>query len=122
MRVSNSDYRFEAANSDPRGFLSGLEGLTVIDEVQKAPALLPAIKVLVDRDRRPGRFLLTGSANVLTLPRVSESLAGRMQLGDRFHRGILLSRSESCLSFGPKLFTRPVHSLWTLEAVPNDDR
>jgi len=69
-----------AANSDPKGFLSGLKGLTVIDEVQKAPALFPAIKVLVDKDRRPARFLLTGSANVLTVPKISESLAGRMQL------------------------------------------
>lgn len=52
----------------------------VIDEVQKAPALLPAIKASVDRDRRPGRFLLTGSANVLRLPKLAESLAGRMEI------------------------------------------
>ena len=69
-----------AATSDPKSFLSGLGDFSVIDEVQKAPALFPAIKVMVDRDRRPGRFLLTGSANVLTLPKISESLAGRMQL------------------------------------------
>jgi hypothetical protein len=52
----------------------------VIDEVQRAPDLLRAIKRSVDTDRRAGRFLLTGSANVLTLPRVSESLAGRMEV------------------------------------------
>lgn len=69
-----------AAAGDPAGFLHGAGGLTVIDEVQKAPALFPAIKVGVDRDRRPGRFLLTGSANVLLVPSLSESLAGRMEI------------------------------------------
>ncbi|MGI8425120.1 MAG: ATP-binding protein, partial [Actinomycetota bacterium] len=56
------------------------QGLTVIDEVQKAPELFPAIKLEVDRDQRPGRFLLTGSAHVFLLPRLSESLAGRMEV------------------------------------------
>lgn len=69
-----------AARSDPSGFIHGLEGPVVIDEVQRAPELFPAIKVSVDRDRKPGRFLLTGSANVLLLPRLSESLAGRMEI------------------------------------------
>lgn len=68
-----------AAASDPDGFVAGLPRSVAIDEVQRAPALLPAIKASVDRDRRPGRFLLTGSANVLLLPRVSESLAGRLE-------------------------------------------
>ena len=53
---------------------------TTIDEVQRAPDLLRAIKRSVDDDRRAGRFLLTGSANILTLPQVSESLAGRMEI------------------------------------------
>lgn len=70
----------EAATADAAGFVAGLRGTAIIDEIQKAPALLPAIKVAIDRDRRPGRFLLTGSANVLTLPKVSESLAGRMEV------------------------------------------
>jgi predicted AAA+ superfamily ATPase len=52
----------------------------VIDEVQRAPELFMAIKAAVDRDRRPGRFLLTGSADVMLLPRLSESLAGRMEI------------------------------------------
>jgi predicted AAA+ superfamily ATPase len=69
-----------AAMSDPQGFVAGLGVRAVIDEVQKAPGLFPAIKLSVDRDRRPGRFLLTGSANVLMLPRLSESLAGRMEI------------------------------------------
>ena len=54
-----------AAQSDPTGFVAGLEGNVVLDEIQHAPELFPAIKLAVDRDRRPGRFLLTGSANVL---------------------------------------------------------
>jgi predicted AAA+ superfamily ATPase len=69
-----------AARSDAQGFLAGLGERAVIDEIQKAPELFPAIKMSVDRDRRPGRFLLTGSANVLLLPKISESLAGRMEL------------------------------------------
>lgn len=70
-----------SARDDAEAFLEQLpsDGLVVIDEVQRAPELLLAIKRAVDLDRRPGRFLLTGSANVLTLPRVAESLAGRME-------------------------------------------
>ena len=68
----------EAARSDPAGFIRGLDRAT-IDEIQRAPDLLLAIKKTVDEDYRPGRFLLTGSANVLTLPRVADSLAGRME-------------------------------------------
>ena len=51
-----------------------------IDEIQRAPGLLPAIKKSVDEDRKPGRFILTGSANILLLPRVADSLAGRMEI------------------------------------------
>lgn len=68
----------EAAQSDPAGFIRGLDR-AIIDEIQRAPNLLLAIKKTVDEDYRPGRFLLTGSANLLTLPRVSDSLAGRME-------------------------------------------
>jgi predicted AAA+ superfamily ATPase len=69
-----------AASSDPGGFVAGLGGPVILDEVQRAPGLFPAIKLAVDRDRRPGRFLLTGSADVFLLPSVSESLAGRMEI------------------------------------------
>jgi predicted AAA+ superfamily ATPase len=68
-----------AASSDAQGFLAGFGDRAVIDEVQKAPDLFPAIKMSVDKNRRPGRYLLTGSANVLLLPQISESLAGRME-------------------------------------------
>ena len=67
-----------AARQDPSGMVRSLER-AVIDEVQRAPELLLAIKKNVDEDRRPGRFLLTGSANLMTLPAVADSLAGRME-------------------------------------------
>ncbi|HEY2660385.1 MAG TPA: ATP-binding protein [Caulobacteraceae bacterium] len=67
-----------AAQGDPAGLIRGLD-YAIIDEVQRAPDLLLAIKESVDRDTRPGRFLLTGSANLMTLPRVADSLAGRME-------------------------------------------
>lgn len=70
----------DAATSDPAGFVADLSERVVLDEVQRVPALLSAIKSAVDRERRPGRFLLTGSANVLLLPGLSDSLAGRMEI------------------------------------------
>lgn len=69
----------EAAQQDPVGFVRGIDR-AVIDEVQRAPELLLAIKESADADQRAGRFLLTGSANLMTLPRVADSLAGRMEI------------------------------------------
>jgi uncharacterized protein len=69
-----------AAAADPQGFIDGLDGAVVLDEVQRAPGLSVAIKRAVDRDRRPGRFLLTGSANALMVPRLAESLVGRLEI------------------------------------------
>ncbi len=70
----------DAALTDPDGFMAANLGPVAIDEIQRAPDLLRAIKLQVDRHRRPGRFLLTGSANILTLKTVSETLAGRIAL------------------------------------------
>jgi predicted AAA+ superfamily ATPase len=67
-----------AAEADPTGFIRGTDR-AIIDEIQRAPDLLLAIKENVDADPRPGRFLLTGSANLMTIPRVADSLAGRME-------------------------------------------
>ena len=67
-----------SARADPVGMVRNL-GRAVIDEVQRAPQLLLAIKKSVDEDRRPGRFLLTGSANLMALLTVADSLAGRME-------------------------------------------
>lgn len=70
----------EAARRDPVGFIERADGPLVIDEIQRAPELLLPIKAAIDRDRAPGRFLLTGSAQVMLLPTVSESLAGRVEV------------------------------------------
>ncbi len=67
-----------AARQDPTGLIRRLDR-AVIDEIQRAPELLLALKKTVDEDRRPGRFLLTGSANLMTMPTVADSLAGRME-------------------------------------------
>ncbi|MBI5365711.1 MAG: AAA family ATPase [Planctomycetes bacterium] len=70
----------DAARRDPDGFVSGGEPLT-IDEAQRCPELLLAIKRAVDSDRRPGRFLLSGSANFALLRDLSESLASIVRAG-----------------------------------------
>jgi len=69
-----------AASADPQGFVSGFTGPVVLDEAQRVPELFPAIKREIDKNREPGRFLLTGSADVLLLPKISESLAGRLEI------------------------------------------
>lgn len=76
----DEDRYFQLATHDPDGFIDRLPGRVTLDEVQRVPALLKSIKRAVDQDRRPGRFLLTGSANLLLLPGVSDSLAGRMEV------------------------------------------
>ena len=68
-----------AVHADPEGFIAGMRGAAFIDEVQRAPDLLLAIKRAVDRDATPGRFLLTGSANLLTAHKVKDALTGRME-------------------------------------------
>lgn len=66
------------ATGDPQGFVAGLGRRTIIDEVQRAPELLLAVKARVDRDGRTGQFLLTGSANLRRIPTVADALPGRV--------------------------------------------
>jgi len=68
----------DAATADPMGFVADLPPRAILDEVQRAPRIFSPLKIEVDRKREPGRFLLTGSANVLAVPNLSDSLAGRM--------------------------------------------
>lgn len=69
-----------AAEADPDGFATQYpQGLLAIDEIQRVPGLLTSIKASVDRDRRPGRFIVTGSADLLSLRGAQESLAGRAE-------------------------------------------
>ena len=70
----------DSAKRDPAGFLRSFTRPVVIDEVQRAPDLFLPLKAIVDRDRRPGRFILTGSSNIMTLPKMADSLAGRMEI------------------------------------------
>ena len=62
------------------GFVADLPERVILDEVQRVPALFSALKMEVDRRRVPGRFVLAGSTNVLLVPKLSDSLAGRMQV------------------------------------------
>ena len=70
---------FEAARRDSKGFIRSLRR-GIIDEIQRAPELMLAIKESVDEDGEPGRYLITGSANVMLLPSVGDSLAGRLEV------------------------------------------
>lgn len=99
-----------AAKSDPEGFVAGLPEKVTLDEIQHVPELFPVIKAVVDRHRKPGRFLLTGSANVLLLPKLSESLAGRMEILTLwpFSQGEMHHKKED---FIDQLFSQKPHFL-----------
>lgn len=75
----DDDSLMNAALDDPANFIKHDKRMLIIDEIQRAPGLLKAVKQTVDEDNRSGQFLLTGSANIQTLPNVQESLAGRIR-------------------------------------------
>ena len=68
----------EACNADPVNFLTHNKDIMVIDEVQKAPIIITSLKQIVDEDTRKGRYIITGSVDIQSLPQVNESLAGRI--------------------------------------------
>ena len=74
----DNDVTRDYALNDPIGFVDGLLERVILDEVQRVPQLFTSLKAVVNKDRRPGRFLLTGSANILLLPKLGDLLAGRM--------------------------------------------
>jgi predicted AAA+ superfamily ATPase len=76
----DDDVQLAAARSDPVGFVADLPDKVVLDEVQRVPDLFLALKSAVDRHRTPGRFILTGSTNVLLVPTLADSLAGRLEI------------------------------------------
>ena len=80
FRTLDDNRALNLAQAVPHEFISHNNDLLIIDEVQRAPDLLLAVKLAVDQDNQPGQFMLTGSANVPTLPQVRESLAGRTDL------------------------------------------
>ena len=76
----DNDVARAAAEADPAGFVAGLSERVILDEVQRVPSLFTALKQEIDALRTPGRFLLTGSSQVLLVPALSDSLAGRMEI------------------------------------------
>jgi uncharacterized protein len=100
-----------AARDDPAGFVQH-EGTLFIDEIQRAPELLLAIKAVVDRSNRPGQFLLTGSANVLNMPRVADALPGRMEIVTLwpFSQGEIEGQVDG---FVDRLFANSNHAMQT---------
>ncbi len=76
----DDDTQRAAALADPVGYVADLPDKVILDEVQRVPLLFTSIKAAVDKDRRPGRFILTGSSNVLLVPKLADSLAGRMEI------------------------------------------
>jgi uncharacterized protein len=100
-----------AVHADPLGFVKRIDR-AIIDEVQRAPQLLIALKLVIDQDRRPGRFLLTGSANLMALPQIADSLAGRVEILT------LLPLSNSELARRPNTFMSQARAQsWTLGAA-----
>jgi uncharacterized protein len=105
-----------AAKGDPNGFVAGLNPRVTLDEIQHVPELFPVIKAAIDRKRQPGRFLLTGSASVMLLPKLSEFLTGRMEVVTiwPFSQGEIHGKKETFLD---TLFSN--HSVvWSGKTTP----
>lgn len=98
-----------AAQADPIGYVADLPVRVILDEVQRVPALFTSLKRAVDKQRTPGRFILTGSANVLLLPSLADSLAGRMEIL-RLHPFSQAERARARPQFLHELFTSPIRS------------
>src|SRR5215212_4197604 len=100
LTLDDEDIR-SLALGDPRGFVAGLGRCTAIDEIQRAPDLLLAIKARVDLDDTPGQFLITGSANLRRIPTVGDALPGRVDYFTLwpFTQGELAGRRETFLDW-----------------------
>ncbi len=112
------------AQADPIGFVADLPERVILDEIQRVPALFTALKMEVDRRRIPGRFVLTGSTNVLQVPTIQDSLAGRLEvvrlhplaqseIEGRSAAGFTVDRSPGFLDtlFGGRFTIRPIERL-----------
>jgi uncharacterized protein len=108
-----------AASADPAGFIEALDGLVVIDEIQRVPELILAIKARVDRNRRAGQFLLTGSANLVRLRSIQDSLAGRAETIELFgfSQGELTGRRDR---FVDRLFDGVLSVGWSSDLARAD--
>lgn len=79
--ITFDDLNFlDAARRDPQGFILSLPEKVILDEIQRVPEIMLPIKYSVDLNRKPGRFFLTGSADVLALPKVADTLVGRIEI------------------------------------------
>ncbi|HSI73223.1 MAG TPA: ATP-binding protein [Fimbriimonas sp.] len=103
------------AKRDPKAFLNTYKPPVTIDEIQRAPELFLAIKLAVDKDRKPGAFMLTGSSNVLAMPRLADSLAGRMAVID------LMPLTQGEIDGTPDGFVDAVFSCHVFPRVVEDD-
>lgn len=99
----DDDVQRAAALADPKGYVTDLPPRAILDEVQRVPTLFTSLKLVIDADRVPGRFILTGSTNVLLLPRLGDSLAGRMSIM-RLHPLTQVEMSGQKADFLPTLF------------------
>lgn len=113
--VSLDDRRIRlAAEADPHGFVADRPGLLAVDEVQRVPDLLLAIKSVVDLDSRPGQFIITGSSQFSANREVSETLAGRIERFELwpFTQGELRGRRKDSWIFSSTVSSgwgAPVH-------------
>lgn len=89
------------AKKDPLLFLESLPGPSIVDEIQRVPEIFLPLKKIVDDQRRPGFFILTGSANVLSLPKLADSLAGRMEVHTLWplSQGEIWGKKEDFINF-----------------------
>lgn len=130
----------EAAQAAPIGFMAELGDRVILDEVQRVLELFTALKLAVDQDRRPGRFLLIGSANELLVPKLTDSSAVRMEVlrvhplsqcelagtasgfrslrrlaraaGSKFVGGVILYNGETTARCAKRLHAAPIRTLW----------
>lgn len=120
VTLDDGDER-QAANDDPRGFLAVRRRPLIIDEIQRVgEPLVLAVKVIVDRDNAPGQFVLTGSTNFLTVPTISESLAGRVDIVTLWplSQGELTGGADD---FVDRAFSAPADLVFRREPVPDRD-
>jgi len=103
--------QLEAANYDPQGYIERIGKPVTIDEIQKTPQLLTAIKLYIDKNRHNGEFLLTGSANVLNLKKSPESLAGRLIELTMYPFSAKEKNQDTNTNFLDTLFDEPLEKL-----------
>lgn len=106
------------AVTDPIGFVDDLPDYVILDEIQRVPQLLEVIKLSVDKHDQPGRFLLTGSANILQMPKVSETLAGHMQsIPLRSFAQVELKQSANQANPSSDFLTRAFHDGFNVDSA-----